>query len=262
MRRGKCDPGDQTFMTAETSRTNEFLVALSALELELFRSHLASFELRVGDCLHYTGDLIGDVVFPHSGLVVMSIPLLDDAGAGGILIGRDGIVGAFAAAAAAPATCDAEVQIAGHASRMLASVFRHLLDENPAIRRLAAKFDGALLAQAQQTSLCNAVHPVEARICRWLLEVQDRCGGSKIPLTQATLAQMLGVRRTTVTLVNGHLEAAGILNCRRGFVEIISREKLEQCSCACHAHTKNYLTRLFAVPGEAETAGGRLAAMV
>jgi CRP-like cAMP-binding protein len=249
-------------MTAESPSTNEFLAALSASERELFRSHLVPFEMRVGDCLHYTGDLIGDVAFPHSGLVVMTIPLRDDAGAGGILVGRDGIVGAFAAAAAAPAICDAEVQIAGRASRMPASVFRHILDQNPAIRSLAAKFDGAVLAQAQQTALCNAAHPVEARICRWLLEVQDRCGGSKIPLTQATLAQMLGVRRTTVTLVNGHLEAAGILNCRRGFVEVISREKLEQGSCECYAHTRNYLTRLFPVPGDAETTADRVTATV
>jgi CRP-like cAMP-binding protein len=187
--------------------------------------------MRVGDVLHHPGGPVENVVFPHSGVVAMSVRLANNARAGALLVGRDSIVGGFAAAALAPAICDAEVHIAGTASRMSAAAFRYLLDQSPSIRRTAARFDAAMLAQAQQTALCNAVHPVDARLCRWLLEVQDRVGDSRVPLTQATLAQLLGVRRTTVTLMAGRLEAAGVVTCRRGAVQIVDGNELQRRSC-------------------------------
>jgi DNA-binding transcriptional regulator YhcF (GntR family) len=65
-----------------------------------------------------------------------------------------------------------------------------------------------------------------------------------VPLTQAALAQMLGVRRTTVTLVAGRLEAAGVIKCHRGYIQIVSQEQLERVSCECYAHVKAFLARL------------------
>lgn len=246
----------------QPSDQNLFLSVLPAPESALLQSHLTACELRVGDCLHYIGEPIDDVIFPHSGLVALTIPQRDDAGPGVILIGRDGIVGGFAATASAPATCDAEVHIPGQASRMPASVFRDLLDQYPIIRRIAARFDTAMMAQAQQTVLCNAAHAVEARICRWLLEIQDRCGSSKVPLTQSTLAHMLGVRRTTVTLVAGRLEARGVLNCRRGYMQITSHSELERRSCGCYSHVRSYMAQLFDAPGGGSSAGISAAARV
>jgi hypothetical protein len=80
--------------------------------------------------------------------------------------------------------------------------------------------------------------------------VQDRSGSSKVPLTQCTLAQMLGVRRTTVTMVAGRLEAAGVIKYHRGRIEIISRQELERCSCECYGRVKAYVAGLSATPGE------------
>lgn len=207
----------------EPRNRNRFLAALGRAEYESLRPHLAPYDLRIGRRLHYCGDEIEEVIFPHSGLVALMVPSRDDTGTLVLMVGCDGVVGGFAAAANAPATCDAEVHIAGEASRISATVFRRALDEQPGMRRTAACFDSLMLAQAQQTALCNAVHPVEARICRWLLEVHDRSSNSRVPLTQSTVAQMLGVRRTTVTLVAGRLELAGVLTCRRGFLQIHSR---------------------------------------
>ena len=247
-------------MTIHALDRNAFLAALAASEFALLRNHLMPLQLRVSEGLHYAGDAIDDVIFPHSGLVAMSVPLPGDAGAGVILVGRDNIVGGFAAAAAVPAGCNAEVLIAGEASRMSASAFRYILDHSPVIRRLAARFDAALLAQAQQTALCNAAHPVEARICRWLLDIQDRCSSNKVPLTQAALAQMLAVRRTTVTLIAGQLETAGAIACHRGAMQITRREVLEEHSCECYAHLKGYQQRLFAPASHALSTGDGAAA--
>jgi CRP-like cAMP-binding protein len=228
---------------------NYYLLGLSASEFGLLRLHLTSFDMRVGDRLHDVGRGVDQVVFPHSGLVAMTMSLADGVGAAVTFVGRDGIVGGFSAAAWAPATCDAEVHIAGRASRMSASAFRYVLEQNPTMRYLAARFDSALMAQTQQTALCNAAHSVEARVCRRLLEVRDRSDDSRIPLTQNSLARMLGVRRTTVTLVVGRLEALGALSCRRGYMEVRSREQLERHSCECYKHVQSYVASLFASAG-------------
>jgi CRP-like cAMP-binding protein len=237
-------------MAVQLHDRNSFLTALSTPEYDLLRPHLTAVELRAGERLHRLGERIDNVVFAYSGLVAMTGANGEQPGAGVTIIGRDGIIGGFAAAAAVPAICNAEVHIAGQAVRISASAYRHVLDRNTAIRRIAARFDAATMAQTQQTALCNATHSVEARICRWLLEIQDRCGGSNIPLTQSTLAEMLGVRRTTVTLLAGKLEAAGVLNCRRGYMQILSRADLERHSCQCYGHMKDYAARLFAAPIE------------
>jgi len=231
-------------MLAPANEKNGFLSELSAVEYAALRSHLAPLELRAGHCLHYLGDTVEEVVFPHSGLIAMSMPLRDNPGAAAALIGRDGMVGGLAVLAGAPAASDAVVHIAGQASRLSAAAFRQVLDENPSLRRRVARYIHALVAQSQQNALCHAVHPVEARICRWLLAIQTRSAGDKVPLTQSTLAQMLGVRRTTVTLIAGRLEALGIIRCHRGYMEIIDQHELERHSCECHAMHNGYVSKL------------------
>jgi CRP-like cAMP-binding protein len=235
-------------MSAQSSDRNAFLAELSSAEYELFRPHLTGFTLTVGERLQDLGAAVEQVVFPHGGLVALTMPLRTGGGGGAILVGRDSFVGGVGAAATAPAMCDAEVYIGGRAARMSASAFRYALDQSAAVRRFAARHAAVLHVQAHQTALCNAAHPVEARISRWLLEVLDRSGGFEVPLTQSTLAHMLGVQRTTVNLAAGRLEAAGLINCRRGYIQIARREQLERHACECYRSVKAYVSRLFAPP--------------
>ena len=233
---------------AQPTDRNAFLAELTPADYELLRAHLTSFTLSSGDRLHDVGAGVEQVIFPHSGLMALTMPLRNGGGGGAVLVGRDGMLGAFEAAAAVPAMCDAEVYIPGRAARMSASSFRYVFEQSPAVRRLAARHNAALMVQAHQTALCNAAHPVEARIARWLLEVLDRSGGFDVPLTQSTLAQMLGVQRTTVNLAAGRLEAAGVINCRRGYMQIVRRDQLERHACECYRNVKGYVSRLFALP--------------
>ena len=96
------------------------------------------------------------------------------------------------------------------------------------------RFNEGLLAQVQQTAACNALHELDERLCRWLLQTQDRVGSNNISLTHEFLSQMLAVRRTTVTLVARGLQKAGIIQYRRGKIEILDRKKLEKRSCECY----------------------------
>jgi CRP-like cAMP-binding protein len=234
-------------MSIQQSDRNAFLAELPASEYELFRPHLTSFNLAAGERLQDLGAPIEQVVFPHGGLVALTMPLRNGGGGGAILVGRDSFVGGFGAAAAAPAMCDADVYIPGRAARMSASAFRYVLDQSPLVRRINSRYNTALMVQAHQTALCNAAHPVEARIARWLLEVLDRSGGFDVPLTQSTLAEMLGVQRTTVNLAAGRLEASGVINCRRGYMQIVRREQLERHACECYRSVRSYVSQLFAI---------------
>jgi CRP-like cAMP-binding protein len=105
---------------------------------------------------------------------------------------------------------------------------------SPLLRNVILHYKETLLAQVQQTAGCNALHKTEARLARWLLQTRDRVDSDRIPLTQEFLSEMLGVRRTTVTMVAGVLQEAGLIRYRRGYVEIIDRRGLEQAACECY----------------------------
>jgi CRP-like cAMP-binding protein len=209
---------------------NHFLDSLDVADLSLLRNHLPLREVRSGDVLQRAGETVKEVVFPHSAVAVMRA---EDTGIA--LIGSEGFLGVMAVPASAQATCDWEILIGGKASFMLASVFRDALSRSPTLRHSVSQFGYALMAKAQQTAVCNATHAVKERICRWLLDLQDRSPGDRIALTQDTLAKLLGVRRTTINLVLGQLEALGVLRCRRASMQIVDRAAIEKLCCECYS---------------------------
>jgi CRP-like cAMP-binding protein len=237
-------------MPPAISDQNQFLSDLSATELAALRPHLVDFDMSVGDCVHDIGNPIERVIFPHSGVICLTVPWRDTAGAAVALVGREGVVGGLLAIASMPSSCNAEVRIGGRASVISAAAFRRALDHHPGIGRLAARSDAAMMAQVQQNAVCNAAHNVDGRISRCLLELHDRSGDDKIPLKQDTLAQMLAIRRTTVTLVAGHLEKDGVIICGRGYMQIVNRDELQRRSCECYGRVKGYLERSHAAQWE------------
>jgi CRP-like cAMP-binding protein len=104
-----------------------------------------------------------------------------------------------------------------------------------------------LLAQVQQAVACNALHALEARLCRWLLQTHDCVDGDAIPLTQE-FGQMLGVRRTTVTAAARLLQSAGLIHYRRGLIQIVDRRGLEDISCECYAVVRHNIDKIFPAP--------------
>src|SRR5262249_13322224 len=102
------------------------------------------------------------------------------------------------------------------------------------LRGLIFTYTERLLAEAQQNVACNAIHDGASRLSRWLLQCADRTGGDQVLLTQEFLAEMLGVRRTTVTLLAQELQKRGILRYSRGRITILDRAALEACACECY----------------------------
>jgi CRP-like cAMP-binding protein len=151
-------------------------------------------------------------------------------------IGREGVVGVFAALDGGPLPpSTAMVQAATDTCyRMTAGAFRREMDRRGAFYELLTHYAQALVGFVMQSTACNAVHSVEQRLARWLLMAQDRVGTNDFPLTQEFAAMMLGAARPTVTVVAGTLQKAGLITYHRGHVTVVDREQLEAASCECY----------------------------
>jgi len=136
------------------------------------------------------------------------------------------------------------VQVEGVASILDVDTLRTVAEQSVAFRTTLIRHEQAQFAQAQQSAACNVSHSVEARLSRWLLRTRDATGSDTLGLTQEFLAQMLGVRRTSVSLVANTLQAAGLIRYRRGRIEITNLEGLQEMSCECYETVKAHSNRL------------------
>jgi CRP-like cAMP-binding protein len=129
---------------------------------------------------------------------------------------------------------------------------RAAADQSPSFRSAVLRHGLAVYAQIQQTAGCNAAHTVESRLARCLLETYDMSGGCKLMLTQETMAQMIGARRNSVSLVASMLQQANFIHYSRGHIEITNIEGLRKTACECYASVKAQYDRLLAPRGGAE----------
>ena len=201
-------------------------------------------ELVFGDVLADTGEPVDRVYFPTAGVVSLVVEMKVGDMIETAMVGRDGVANATAALDGKVALHKAIVQVAGQASAIAADNLRSLTDEFPPFRSILIRHEQVVLAQAQQSSGCNASHTVEARMCRWLLRIRDLTGSDEMKLTQEFLGQMLGVRRTSVSLVAGTLQKAGFIKYRRGNIRLLDIPQIEQGACECYETVKRHYERL------------------
>ena len=135
-------------------------------------------------------------------------------------------------------------QVTGTASLMSSDHLRKQADEVPAFRSLLIKYDQFFLAQVQQNVACNAVHKVQARTCKWLLRMHELVGVD-LQITQEFFAQMMGVRRTTVTEIAGELQKAGMISYSRGRLHIVDLEQIRERACECDEDVRSHYRRIF-----------------
>jgi hypothetical protein len=162
------------------------------------------------------------------------------------MVGSEGLVGAYGGYGIDHAVTDATVKVPGTATQIPIADFRHALAQSETLADEAARCEALLMAQLHQSAACNAVHHVEARLCRWMLEIDDRSAESSFAMTQDMLAKMLGVRRTTVTMVAKRLQQTGALRWRRGRVNILQRDLIADRACACYERLRMCADRLAA----------------
>jgi CRP-like cAMP-binding protein len=233
-------------MTSDTaSRSpNEFLSALSADDYELIRPHLRTVDLVQETMLVEVGERLKRAYLPHRGGISLVVKLAKGEHVQIALIGRDSIFGAFSTLGDPTAINSAVVLMAGVASTVEIDRLREATDRSGSLRASLARHGLALFAQIQQTAACNAAHTVESRLARCLLRTHDLSGGRELVLTQELLAQMIGARRNSVSLVANTLQQAKVIHYSRGHIEITNLEGLCETSCECYATVKAQYERL------------------
>jgi len=225
---------------------NRLLTGLPRVDFDLLAPELETVSLDHDAVVTQAGDQIEHVLFPHSGAVSLMIDMASGETVATAAIGREGALGLLSVLGPSPSAITAIVRAAGTASRIPAPQFHAAFDRSPAIRHAVQIHVNAMLLLFQLGAACNALHPVKARMARWLLHLRDHVDLDVLPLTQESLSEMLGVRRTTVTLLMRNLRASGAIRShRRGQIEI-DRSRLAAEACECHNTMRHEVEQIFA----------------
>jgi CRP-like cAMP-binding protein len=223
---------------------NGFLSSLPADDFELIRPSLRTVDLAPELVLVEVDETINRAYLPHRGVISLVIKLARGEQVQIAMIGRDSIFGTFAALGDPTALNSAVVLVPGVASMIEVNRLRAAADQSATFRAALVRHGLAIYAQIQQTAGCNASHTVESRLARCLLQTHDLSGSDKLVLTQESMAQMIGARRNSVSLVANTLQQAKYIHYSRGHIEITNLDGLSKSSCECYATVKAHYDRL------------------
>lgn len=227
---------------------NRLLAALKPRDLTLLSPHLKVIDVSPGQHLFDPGDNVDVVHFPQTGTIgALILELRDGATSEAAMIGQEGAIGGIVSEGNKPAFAKGVIQIGGSSLRLKADDLDAAKSRSPTLRDHFARYSDCLLAQILQSTACNAVHDLDARLARWLLSMRDRTRSNELRITQDFIAQMLGVHRPYATRIVNKLEKQGLIEHRRGVVSIANLRKLEQQACECYAYIKRHFERL--LPG-------------
>ena len=215
-------------------RGNRLLDLLPAADRRRLLEHMELVELDLRQRVYEPGKPIEHVYFPLTTVISM-LAVMDDGQAVEVAtMGNEGMAGlpVFLGASTSPDLAFA--QVPGRALRMPAGEFRELANGAGTVQALLQRYTQAFFVQLAQGAACNRLHSMDERLARWLLMTHDRVGQDQFPLTQEFMAQMLAVRRATVTEAAGRLQQAGLITYSRGIITILDRPGLEAASCECY----------------------------
>ncbi|MGA2005895.1 MAG: Crp/Fnr family transcriptional regulator [Terriglobales bacterium] len=225
------------FSKRESDRSevgNIILRGLPPAEWAQLVPSLEFVRLRLHQVLHEVGEAIRSGYFLNDGMSSVLTVQPDGESVEVGLIGREGFVGLPVIFGFKTSALRIITQGDGTGYRVDVEILRNLLPHCPALERQLQRYSMILGIQSTQLAACNRLHDVEERLARWLLMSHDRIGGKTLPLTQEFLAQMLGTRRSTVSVAAGILQRAGMISYTRGNVTILDKAKLEAAACDCY----------------------------
>jgi CRP-like cAMP-binding protein len=213
---------------------NRLLDSLPPRELGRLKPHLRPYSMIAGDELHQRTASSPYVYFPINSVSSLAATLADGATIEVATVGNEGMVGLPLFIESEAIFIQAFTQVPGEGVQMPRSVLRAELRQEQALCHMLQEYTETLLLFIAQSCACNQLHSQRERCARWLLLIHDRVGGDRFSLTQTFLAQMLGVRRATVTAAAGGLREEGLISYRRGIVQILNRRGLESVACECY----------------------------
>ncbi|MGE8175737.1 Crp/Fnr family transcriptional regulator [Pseudomonas fluorescens] len=216
---------------------NRLLQGLSKTDYSRLQAQCDNVELAFGTVLFEPGHPILHVYFPQTALIAEVVTLYRHPPLHMSLIGNEGMLGATLALGVNTAPMRAVVQGAGTCLRMRGLQLQVALRESPLLLRRLNQYLYVQMMQLAQTAACTHFHEIEPRLARWLLMTHDRAHANHFHLTHMSLADMLGVRRSGVTLAAGTLQQRGLIRYTRGEITILDRKGLEAASCECYSDT-------------------------
>ncbi len=224
---------------------NQLLLRLDEDARTRIEASLESVPLQRGTILCEAGEILQHVYFPETCVLSLLTVLIDGTQIETATIGQEGAFGALASMGSKLAYSRCMVQFGGQVSRIDVRRLRTELDQSAALREIFIRYAEATIYQVQQSAACNALHPVEARLSRWLLEMSDRAANDRLPLTHEFIAEFLGANRTTVSLAAAALQSAELISYQRGFIDIQDRRGLEGAACECYASVREQTKRIW-----------------
>jgi CRP-like cAMP-binding protein len=220
--------------TAGLPDGNKLLASLPPAEQRYLAAEMHVESPPTGEVVSTRTEPLAEILFPHDGVIALTSTDADGHSVQTALVGSEGCVGVETLLDQAPTLSDATIQIQGNVSVISARRFRAALKARPVIREAMLKYLYALSAQLLQATACDRLHSLDQRCCRTLLLMQDSTGKTELPLTQDSLAALLGGGRPRVNKVLGALERSGLLQRRRGRIRLLKRAGLEKRSCDCY----------------------------
>jgi CRP-like cAMP-binding protein len=228
---------------------NLLLASLSAGDAAALQPHLKFVQLEHRKILFETGDPIELVYFPTTAIISLVVGLSTGEMVEAAMVGRDGLLGASSALDGKISLSRAIVQIAGDSFTCDVDALKGAALQSHTLLAKLVRHEQTVYSQAQQSTACMAAHDVEARLCRWLLRARDLSGSDTLLFTQEFLAEMLGVRRTSVTTTAHTIQRAGMIKYSRGKIQILDLEALRETACECYQTVNsNYQALLGRLP--------------
>jgi CRP-like cAMP-binding protein len=223
---------------------NHLLALLPRVDLESLIPAFSVVTLERGMVLNEPGEESDRVYFPHIGMISLLAIMADGKAVETATVGREGVLGAMTGLGAHVPRTRAVIQVTTVASRISAVPFRRVVQASVALRDMIVRYNDALLGQVQITAACNALHPIQRRLARWILQTRDRIDTDMVPLTQELLSEMLGVRRSSISEIANRLQATGLIRYSRGTIEIVNRAALERAACECYGSVRDQALRM------------------
>ena len=225
-------------------KQNHILAALPPKDYVHLLPYLELVSLPLGWAVYEAGVNRGYVYFPTT-CVISKLCVTEDGSSTAIaVVGNEGAVGISLIMGGDCAPSRAVVHCAGYAYRMKSVALKRDLAQGGMLRSAALLYTQALITQMAQTTVCNRLHSIDQRLCRWLLLSLDRTQSNSLTMTQEFIGSMLGVRRETVTGAAGDLQQSGIIKYHRGHITVLNRDNLEKRVCECYAVVKKEYDRL------------------
>jgi len=223
---------------------NHLLDALLKVDYDRVYPNLELVEMPLGKVLCDSGDRLNHVYFPTTSIVSLLYAMENGTSAEIALVGNEGMFGVQILLGGDTTPSQAVVQSAGYGYRMKAQLLKNEVAFGGPLQRLLLRYTQALITQMSQTAVCNRHHSLQQQLCRWLLLSIDRLSSNDLNMTQELIANMLGVRRESVTDAAGTLQNMGLISYKRGSIRVLDRKGLEARSCECYQVVKDEMDRL------------------